>query len=136
MAKFTGYLRATARVTCDHFEVEAETLVGAVAVLRAEGTEPYTFEMEQSTDLEGDAIAYLDACDGEPLVDGPIDVPLYAEGEPLSWEAVDLVKHLAAQPDLPDFDLLLMDRDRLKTEIDGFRDFIERARQVCATAGA
>lgn len=136
MAKFTGYMRATARVTCNFIEVEADTLAGAVAKVRARGTGGYTFELEDRTDIEGDEFAYLDACDGAPIPDGPIDVPLHANGEPLSWEATELVKHLAAQPDLPDFDLLLMDRDRLKAELDGFRDFITRARMACGISEA
>jgi hypothetical protein len=131
MPKFTGYIRATARVSCDAFEVEADTLEEAIAKAKAEGITPYTFEMECDSDIEGDEIAYIVEMDGQEIDDGPIEVTLAEPGEPFSWAACDLVKHLAAQPDIPDIDLLLQDRGRIKDEIEGFRDFITKARALC-----
>lgn len=131
MPKFTGYIRATARVTSEALEVEADTLEEAKAKIRAEGIEPYTFELEDGSDIEGDAIAYIDYIDGKAVDDGPVSVDLPEPGEPFSWAACDLVKQIAKQPDVPDLQLLLWDRDRLKSEIDALRDFIRKARDIC-----
>lgn len=131
MPKFTGYIRATARVTCDALEVEADTLEEAKAKIKADGIDPYTFEMENDSDIEGDGIAYIEEVDGKEIEDGPVSVDLFEPGEPFSWEACVLIKHLAKQPDVPDLDLLLQDRDRLKGEIDALRDFIRKARAIC-----
>lgn len=100
MPKFTGSIAATARVRCDHFEVEADNLQDAITKAKAEGIKLYTFGAPDDDDINGDAIAYIEKVDGQPVDGDQIEVYVGDDGEPFSWLACELVKDAAeSDPD-------------------------------------
>lgn len=87
---FPVRLWITARMVCET-EVEAASMEDAIAKAKELDFADYDFVYEQQ---EGDETAYIAAPDDE-LAD-PVEVDLREEGEPFSWEAVNIVKDLAS----------------------------------------
>lgn len=87
---FPVRLWITARMVCET-DVEATSMEDAIAKAKELNFSGHDFAYEG---LEGDESAHI--VDPDDELAAPVEIDLREEGEPFSWEAVNIVKDLAA----------------------------------------
>lgn len=97
MAAFQLRVMATARIA-GYVTIDADTEELAIEQAKKLDVDSVVFQVDDDFYIEGDPIGFLQPeYDGTPETENaePIELDLRADGEPLSWNACQIVKDLA-----------------------------------------